>query len=167
MAFVGTWNYTDTSSTSTVSAVTPATLNYEADFAKKDSSADTQVVLTNVTSPLDRPETIRYACQRVANVYSGTGIEAGYQAPNRAGVSVLIQDNTVYTQEDATTGIRYDHPFTAHLVLKVPYSSVVTATLINTAILRLMGACYEQGGSSMGERIVKLLRGSLTPNVLV
>lgn len=165
MSSTSSWNYTDTAATA-VATLQPATLDYDVDFAKKDSKAENTLIITNTTSPLDRPENIRYAVSRVNNIYSGSGLEAGFQAPNRAGVSVLVQDTTVLTVVD-DAGNRYDYPFSAHLVLKVPFSEVVTDTVLNTVLNRLIGACYEKSGTSAGPRISKMIRGALTPSVMV
>lgn len=160
------WNYTDTSITS-VGTIQPASLSFDTDFAKKEASDANSCIITNVTSPYDRPETIRYAISRISNIYSGSGLEAGYQAPNRAGTSLLIQDVTILTSEDAATGIRVDYPFSAHLVLKIPYSAVVTDAVLNTVLARLLGACFEKSGSTPGPRLSKLIRGALIPSAMV
>lgn len=157
------WNFTDTSTTS-VGQIQPATINYSADFAKKTADASS-VVIANLTSPLDRIETIRYAAQRVSNIYSGANIEPGYYSPVKSGMSILIQDNTVLTDE--VDGVRVDYPFSAHIVMRVPLSAVVTESVLNAVINRLIGACYEQSGTTPAPRLNKLIRGAVLPTVMV
>lgn len=158
------WNYTDTSDTS-VGSLQPMTINYATDFAIKSNDGKS-VVLVNSTSPLDRVETLRFSTQRISNVYSGSGLEAGYQSQNKAGASILIQDNTVLSETDAANN-RTDYPITAHLVIKVPYAEVVTADILTAILTRLIGACYEQSGATPGPRLNKLVRGALVPQSMV
>lgn len=158
------WNYNDTSDTA-VGSINPMTLNYRQDFAVKNNDGK-NVVLTNVKSPLDRVETIRYGLQRVSNVYSGTGLEAAHFAQTKAGGSILIQDNTVLSETDES-GARIDYPITAHLVLKVPYAAVITDEVFTAILQRLIGACYEQSASTPGPRLNRLIRGALIPQAIV
>jgi hypothetical protein len=162
------WNYTDTSGV-TVTDLSPAALNFSADFSKQEAAkknSSNEVTLTNEKSPFGTPETIRYAASRVSNVYSGTGIEAGAYSNVRSGVSALVQVNDVlivHNDDNTVTNL----PVKAHCVIQVPNNEAITVDVINTIFSRLVGACYEQGGTSPGPRLNSLLRGALLPKVLV
>jgi len=160
---MSSWNFTDTTTTS-VGQFQPDTINYSADFAKKTADASS-VIITNLTSPLDRIETIRYAVSKVSNIYSGSGVEPGYYSLAKTGASVLVQDNTVLS--NVVDGVRVDYPITAHLVLRVPLADIITGDILDKVLKRLIGACYDQSGSSPGPRLNKLVRGALVPTVMV
>jgi hypothetical protein len=161
------WNYNDTTGV-TVGDLSPAAINFSADFAKRESSkkAGNEVYIVNEKSPFGTPETIRFAVDRVSNIYSGTGIEPGTYASVKSGTSALVQLNDVLITQDAD-GNAINLPVKAHLVIAVPNNENITVEVLNTAFCRLVGACYEQGGTAPGPRLNSLLRGALLPKSLV
>lgn len=86
------FGYTDSVST-TISVAVP-TLSYAKDFSIRTERAE-EVILTNTTSPLDQPETIRFAIQNVGNVYAGTPVAVESQSITKRGVQLLIQLNDI------------------------------------------------------------------------
>lgn len=155
--------YTDTP----ISGVTSLDLsrglvNFGADFRKKSESTN-ELILTNLTSPVDRPERFRYAYNDVANVYSGTGIDATVYSPSKKGVSVLIQLTETFSVTDSVDPTyRIDLPVSAHMVLKIPANENITAAMVETLIGRLASGAYETGSETVS-RLQSILRGSLTP----
>lgn len=160
------WNRTDSASTPAVGKLQPDTLNYAADFAKR-SGDNSSLVLVNVTGPADRTETIKYAYNRVANVYTGSQIDPSAFAQSKAGASVLVQVNDILSVTDDTTHVRTDLPLQAHLVVKVPLNEVITSEVLDKLLLRLLAATYEQNGVTPGPRLSALIRGAVTPKALV
>lgn len=139
-------------------------LNYKADFRVKSEDAGKEVVLTNITSPIDRPEKIRIAFSDVSNVYNGSGIESGVYAPTKRGVSVLAQvTNVISVTDDADPTYRVDLPVSYHLVIKVPVSEAITGQVIQEGIGRLLSGLFDTGSTGT-TRLESILRGSLTPS---
>jgi hypothetical protein len=166
MTKVVTPGYTDTA-VSGVSALnfSRAILNLGTDFRVK-SNTGKEVILTNLTSPIDRPEQIRLAYTDVANVYNGTGIEPSLAAPSKKGVSILAQVTDVLSVTDSTDAdYRIDLPLSAHLVLKAPASEFITAVQVQTLIGRLLSSLFDTG-SQDESRLEAILRGSLVPTEL-
>lgn len=159
------WNHTDTSTT-TVGKLQPDTLNYTADFAKR-AGDNTSITLVNVTGPADRCETVKYAYNRISNVYTGSSIDPSAFAQSKAGASVLVQVNEILSVTDTDTKVRTDLPLQAHVVVKVPLNEAVTTDVLDQLLLRLLGACYEQSGVTPGPRLASLIRGAVTPKALV
>lgn len=159
------WNRNDTAVTPAVSNITPSSLNYAKDFAKRESG-NGSVTIVNTTGPADRTETIRYAVSKVSNIYSGTSVDPSAFALSKRGASVLVQVNDVITVTDSTTNYRYDLPISAHLVVKTSLDEVITSEVLTSIVQRLIGAAYEQSGSSVGERLAKLIRGAVVPGAL-
>lgn len=163
MAKTLNWEYTDTPISGVTSLNFPrALLNFEADFAEKEETSGS-LILTNITAPLDREETIRYARNEVKNVYSNTSIDPKVQSPNRKGVQLLVQihDTATVTDSDDPT-YRVDLPIQTHVVIKVPSDALISGNVVQTHLGRVVSALFDTG-STATSRIEKLLRGALEP----
>lgn len=159
--------YTDTPISGVTSLTFPrAILNFNKDFRVKSNNAGKEVVLTNITSPVDRPEKIRIAFTDVANVYTGTGVEPSVTAPTKRGVSVLAQvTETISVTDDTNPEFRIDLPVSYHMVIKVPTSEHINAVDIQAGIGRLLSSLFDSGSTSTS-RLEAILRGSLVPTEL-
>lgn len=155
--------YTDTPISGVTSLkLTRGLVNFGADFRVKKSDPS-EAILTNLTSPIDRPEKARFAYSEIANIYSGTGIDPSVYAPTKQGVSALTQLTEVWSITDSTDpSFRVDIPVSFHTVLKVGASEYITDAMIETLIGRGVSLSYETG-SETTTRIKSLLRGSLLP----
>lgn len=167
MAKVKSNGYTDTAVSGVSNLTFPrAVLNIQKDFRVKSDQAGKEVVLTNITSPIDRPEKIRIGYTDVANVYSGTGIDSSVLAPTKRGVSVLAQVTDILSVTDDTNPeYRIDLPVSYHLVIKVPASEFITAADVQTGIGRLLSSLFDTGVTTTS-RLDAILRGSLVPSEL-
>jgi hypothetical protein len=156
--------YTDTPVSGVSSLTFPrAILNYGKDFRVKSNNSGKEVILTNITSPTDRPENIRIGYADIANIYNGTGVEPSVSAPTKKGVSVLAQvTDVISVTDDANSDFRIDLPVSAHLVIKVPSSEYITSAEVQTLLGRLLSSLYDTGVSTTS-RLDAILRGSLVP----
>lgn len=167
MTTVVTKGYTDTP-VEGVTALTldRAVLNFAKDYRVKSNDAGKEVVLTNLSSPIDRPEKIRIAYSEIANVYTGTGIDPSVSSPTKRGVSVLVQLTNVLTVTDSVDpSYRRDYPLSIHAVIKVPSSEFITADVIEENLGRLMSGLFDTGSIDTS-RLESILRGSLVPSDL-
>lgn len=167
MSKVVSTGYTDTPIDGVTSLEFPrGLLNIGANFRVKSNNSGKEVVLTNITCPIDRPENIRLAYTDIANVYSGTGIEPSIIAPTKRGVSILAQLTDVLSVTDTVDAdYRIDLPLSCHLVIKVPASEYITAEQVQTAIGRLLSSLFDTGVETT-TRLEAILRGSLAPTEL-
>lgn len=158
--------YTDTPiSGVTELALARGLVNFGADF-RPVSDTPGEVVITNITSPTDRPESFRIGYSTVADVYKGTAIDPSVYAPSRKGISVLVQLTDTYSVSDSTDAdYRVDLPISSHLVIKVPSSEYLTVAMIEAQVGRLISGMFETG-SETTSRLQALLRGSLKPSDL-
>lgn len=165
MALVKSTGYIDTPIEGGVTSFNfprPA-LNIKADFRVKSNTGN-EVVLTNITSPIDRPEKIRIAASEVANIYTGSGIEPSLLAPSKKGVSILVQMTGVTSiTDDTDPSYRVDKPRTYHIVGKV--AADTTAAEIKADLGRLLSCVFDTGSDSLS-RLEAILRGSLVPSEL-
>lgn len=137
-------------------------LNFGADFRVKSNQAN-EIVLTNLTSPVDRPEKFRIAYSEIPNVYSGSGIESSLYANTKRGISVLVQLTEILSVTESTDAeYRYDLPVSYHLVIKVPADANITSAMVATGVGRLVSGLFETGSETTA-RLDAILRGSLTP----
>jgi hypothetical protein len=167
MAKVISTGYTDTPIEGVTKLDFPrGLLNFSTDFRVKSNDAGKQVILTNITCPIDRPENIRIGWTEVPNIYSGTSVEPSILAPTKRGVSILAQlTETLSVTDSADAEYRVDLPVSAHLVIKVPSSEHVSAEIVQTLIGRLLSSLFDQGAVS-ASRLEAILRGSLVPSEL-
>jgi hypothetical protein len=164
MAITKSYGYTDTPVEGVTSLTFPrAILNFGTDFRVKSEKSGKELTLTNITSPIDRPEKIRVAYSEIPNIYNGSGISASVSAPTTRGVSILAQVTDVISITDPTDpDYRIDLPVSYHVVIKVPVSDMLSAADIEIGLGRLISSLYDTGSTS-GTRLEALLRGSLAP----
>lgn len=155
--------YTDTPISGVPSLTfTRGLVNYGADFRIK-ADTPSELILVNLTSPVDRPEKFRVAYSEVSDIYKGTDIDPSVYAASRRGVSVLVQLTEILSETDtADPSYRVDAPLSMHLVIKIPAADMVTDTMIQTALGRLISGVYDTGALTT-TRIKSLVRGSLKP----
>lgn len=157
------WGHTDTPVDGVpTQALTRPVLNFGENFRVKADKAN-EVVIANLTSPLDRPEHFRFATSDIRDVYSSTDIDPSVYAPSKRGVSLLAQmTDTLSVTDDTDADFRIDLPISAHIVIKVPASEHIDAQIVESAMARLISSLYETGSDEL-TRIDSMLRGSLTP----
>lgn len=167
MAKILSKGYTDTAVSGVSNLTFPrAILNFGADFRLKSQTGANEVVLTNITSPVDRAEEVKIGYTTVQNVYTGTGIEPSVAAPTKKGVSILAKVTNVLTVTDAASPeYRVDLPISCHVVIKVPSSEHVTAAIVQEELGRLVSSLFDTGSTST-TRLEAILRGSLLPSDL-
>lgn len=156
--------YTDT--ISTPKSVSIPDLDYAHDFAvTKDTSEE--CILTNMTSPLDQPETLRFGYQNIADVYRNTGIDPSFMSTTKRGISVVSQVNDILrvipdTDTTCCGDTSYDLPISAHVVVKVPVNANVTPDVVKTLVFRAVSTMFNTGKTD-STRIGELLRDALNP----
>lgn len=153
--------YTDTIS-ATKSLAIPD-LDYSVDFAVTSESPK-EVILSNITSPMDRTETLRFAITDVKDVYTGTSVDSSFMAPSHKGVALVCQLNDIWRYVDSTdlSLAQIDLPIEAHFVIKVPKTSYVTADQFASVIKRMISLGFGTG-SVASTRLFNMLKGALDP----
>lgn len=157
--------FTNTPVTSPVAlTLTRDQINYDKDFrVQKDTGSE--LWLTNITSPIDRPEKMRIARKEVSNVYQGTDITSNYQAPSKKGVNLHVQlHQTMAVTDTANPEYEVHVPVSTSITIKTP-ASFVDASIVHDSVKRLLTGLYETNDVSTS-RLDALLRGSLAPRDL-
>lgn len=159
-------NRTDTAVSGVTSLTLPrAVLNFAADFKVKSNTPE-EAIITNLTSPIDAPETFRFAVSPIKDIYRNSGIEPTMYSPSRRGVNLLVQVvDTLTVTDSADTAYKVMLPIEAHLVCKIPANELVTEDVIIAFIGRLTSGLFDTGLATSA-RAKALLRGSLLPSDL-
>lgn len=167
MSTTKTTGCTDTAISGVSSLNLPRGLvNFGADFRVKSDSPGKEVVITNLTAPLDSPETFRLGYTDIKNIYSGTSIDPNLMSPSKEGISVLVELKDVISVTDsAAPDFRIQLPMSYHLVIKVPKSNYINSSDILTGVGRLASGLFDTG-ATLATRLDSILRGSLTPTDL-
>lgn len=138
-----------------------ANTNYGSDFSPvKQTPGET--IITNITAPTDRPEKIRIAYSEVKDVYAGSNIDAAYMAPSRKGFSLVSQITEVARVTESVDASFYDLPISAHIVIKAPANELITASVLETVLKRLLSSLYNDNVTTIA-RFNELIRGVVTP----
>lgn len=155
--------YDVTNETSLITAAVG--FDFASDFRTKENGVN-EVKLVNTTSPIDRPETLRFAYSEIKDVYKNTDIDASVMAPSHKGVQILAQLNDVYTlTDDADASYRVDLPVSAHVVIKIPACEYITSSDVLGLVDRLNGSLFDSQTMD-SNRLQALLRGVLEPSEL-
>lgn len=118
-----------------------------------------ETVTTNLSSPVDQPETFRFAQRKVANVYAGTDVDPSAFLPVRQGTSTLIELRQVWVETDSVdTAYRKLIPVKCGITLTIPSYGNITADQAMVVLKRTLAGAFETGvGTSTG--MAALLRG--------
>ncbi len=117
--------------------------------------------LTNLTSPLDAPETIGYKQRVITDIYANSGIDRVFWTPTHRGVEFLIQLRQTWSAVDKTDTTRPEYKFPAlvNVTVRVAQNELVSESDVEYLLKEALGALYPDGLS----RIPQILRGSLNP----
>lgn len=163
------FGYTD--SVTTTKNVAVPQLSYAKDFSVK-TETPSEVVITNVTSPLDQPETIRFAVQNVKDIYNGTAVDPTAMSVSRNGLSLVVQVNDILrvtpTEGEACCcGQGYmDFPISTHIVVRTPVAQYIDADTVMTVVKRNISALFGEGADVTSARLNQMLRGALKPSTM-
>lgn len=140
-----------------------AVVNFSSDYRTREDEPD-NVILTNLTAPQGKPESFRFAYSEVADVYKGTNIEPALRTQTKRGVQVLVRvDETWQVKDSADPTYEVALPVSAHLVLKIPNSDMITSEQVEYLVGRLVSGLFNSGETGT-DRLTSLLRGSLKPS---
>lgn len=155
------FGYTDTITTS--KKLDRPDLDFKQDFAKV-AEEEHLTIVSNLTTPVDQPETFRWQIQDIADIYKGSGVDPSVHATSKKGFSLVVQVNDILrVTDDQDPSFQTDLPVSAHLVLKAPKSQYLTEAALETVIGRCVAALFSTGSTST-DRLKQLVRGAMTPS---
>lgn len=118
-----------------------------------------EVVTTNLSCPVDQPETFRFAQRKVANVYASTDVDPSAYLPVRQGTSTLVELREVWVETDSTDATyKKLIPVKCGITLTLPAYGGITADMALALARRALAGTFETGvATSTG--FAALLRG--------
>lgn len=140
-------------------------LSYGADFRVKSQDPGS-AVLANITSPLDRTETLAFGYSEIKDVYKDQGIDPAVQAASHKGVQIMAKVNDVFSLTDSVdASYRVDLPVSAHVVIRVPACEYISASDIQALAARAVSGLFDTGSTGT-TRLASVLKGALVPKEL-
>lgn len=166
MAKTTSFGYTDTAPAGgATKTLTRPNLNYAANYSVTVNT-DNKAVITNLTTPVDQPETIRWQATNIANIYDSSTIDPSVYATSKQGISLVAQVNSILRVTDSVDPtFQVDLPISVHMVVKLPKSQYITSANLEMAIARCVAAYYETDSTGT-TRLDKLVRGSMLPSTI-
>lgn len=135
------------------------------DFDVVAETADT-VTITDTTVPIDTPRTFWSKSQKVANVYKNSNVASAYRAKATGGVKCINSVQDVITiLDDTDTTFRIDLPIKANITFELPYSELITDTVVLQEIYDAIATIFtlSKDGESCVSRALKEARGAVNP----
>jgi hypothetical protein len=134
-----------------------------ADYAKTQDEPNEAIVANTTSLEVTSPETVRFACSNVANIYDKTSIDPTMQASVKAGTQVMTELKYFVRATNQISGQEILLPFKGRTVLVIPKFPAVTAEAVEYALKRTHAINYDSDGSIDASRVIELTRGSLLP----
>jgi len=154
--------YTDTAiAGSPTMQVAIGKLNYVADHRILVDTPG-EVITTNLTCPVDQPETFRFSQRTVANVYaSDSSIDAAAYLATKQGTATLLENREVWVETDSVDATyRKLIPVKCGITITAPSYGNITSDMLKTLLLRSVALAFETGVVT-SEGLAALQRGVL------
>lgn len=116
-------------------------------------------ILKNTAAPLDQPNTIKYSVTSVSDMFKNTDLTAIEGQQGVQGINYLVQVLESWAMRDGIADPVALLPVSAHVVLKLPLHSAVTAVAVHGLIQRLLGAIVGQGGANLADGLAPTIAG--------
>lgn len=144
-------NYTNLTVSLAASFPTAASVAYSQDEPG-------QSILTNVTSAIDQPSSIRTSVQAVADVFKKANCNP---VPGQilGGVDILTQLVEVWKMTDNVLGTSWYLPVSARAVYTLPTDPNISALDLTTLVARLAGCSCRAVGDTIGAQLQRIQRG--------
>lgn len=134
-------------------------LNYDVDFRVLEEGPG-KLVMTDITSPLDQPATIRVAQQAKPNIYAGTTIDPSAYLANKRGTDTIAEAKETWSITDAgDPTFQQLAPARAAVTLSLPTSALITEELVMGLVGRAVAALFAQGEATYTTGVSALLHG--------
>lgn len=162
---IGNWTVESMTTDSISTAKTPSIvdLDYTNDFSLI-SEKPTEVRLANLTgASLSPVEDIRYARQKVDDIYYlDPSIDPGNRANAKSGTSLLTELTFQLKATNTVSGEEILLPMRGRVVLVAPTVGFIGPNALKYLLLRTMSAAFGTG-EVLGTQVVNMARGDLDP----
>lgn len=133
--------------------------NYTADFRSLEEGPG-KIVMSDVTSAVDQPSTLRIAQQSKPNVYVGTSIDSSAFLANKRGTDTILEIKEVWSITDAAVPEFLQlMPARCAITLSLPTHALITDSVVEALVCRAIAALFNQGDATSADGINALLHG--------
>lgn len=137
-------------------------LDYQHDFSVvSDSGSETRLVNTSGTT-LETVERLRYAKERVNDIYRNLDTLKVSQLPSPVGARVLAESLEVLSASNAVSGADIEFPIRVWTCIESSTHNVVTGAALLWALKRHVAAMFATGAVDE-TMLTALFRGDLNP----
>lgn len=157
MANTSSFGFTNT--TAATFSLTPVEIGEKTNYAEVQDDPTTHV-RSNKTCPLDQAEVLTLRCNNIPKVNSSITVQNPYKVTN--SVQYVIKLEEILRTVNSAGDIVGDEPIQAYLTIRHQKTANITSSIINTVVMRLLGACYKADGTARWD---ELMRSALEPTV--
>lgn len=161
---IGNWtvasNETDTISTTKNLALPD--LSYAQDFSKSEDTGKNVRIINTTGGTLEPVEKLRYAKERVADIYRTTDTLKANQLPSTVGARVLAENTEIIGASNAVSGAEVEIPIRVWTCIESSTHNAITGDALLWALKRHVAALFGTGEVTSAQ-LVKLFRGDLDP----
>jgi len=131
-------------------------LNFDSDLMIEDEGPG-KVIYTDITSPSDRPSTLRIAQTVRPNVYAGSGVPETLSLASKKGLDTVIEVKEVWEFVDDDSFATYNFPVRCAITLNVPMSQYVTTAAVQDLLTRTIAGIAAPKEDTIGTGLDRLL----------
>jgi hypothetical protein len=161
---VGDWTVksNEVDSISTPKTLSLPDLSYSADYSVASSSGKETRIINTTGATLEPVEKLRYAKERVADIYRTVDTLKANQLPSTIGTRVLGESIEILSADNSVSGAGYEIPIRTWTVMESSTHNAITGDALLWALLRHVAALFPTG-SVTSAQLIKLFRGDLDP----
>lgn len=140
--------------------------DFGAIFGRSAKGNANEVILINKTSPIDRPETVRFATKKIADTYKNSGISLDLQNATKSGSQTVRGLEGTYKKVDSVTGKVTHGIYKCHIVSTFTDDPEITDEDKLAIELRVVGlGCRSTGGTpaDVASNLTNMAMGGIIP----
>lgn len=143
-------------------SISVADLDYAHDFSVVTDTTSESLLLNTSGTSLEPVEKLRYAKERVNNIYRNLDTLKAAQLPSPIGARVLAEDTILLSLTNSVSGEELVAPVRVWTCIESSTASMITGDALLWALLRHVGQLF-QSGAADNSMLVSLFRGDLNP----
>lgn len=161
---VGSWTIVshEVDTISTPKSLAVPDLDYSHDFSVSSEAANEVRLLNTSGTTLEPVERLRYAREKVSDIYRNTDTLRVNQLPSPIGVRILAENTEILSAANSVSGAELVFPIRVWTCIESSTHNVVTGEALLWALTRHIAQLFTTGAVSQ-DQLVRLFRGDLDP----
>lgn len=161
---VGNWTVvsSENDTISTPKQLAIPDLDFASDYSVANESGKETRIINTTGGALEPVEKLRYAKERVADIYRNTETLKANQLPSPVGARVLAEGTEMISASNSVSGAEYEIPLRIWTCIESSTHNAITGEALLWALKRHIAQLFSTGEVD-AELLVKLFRGDLDP----